>query len=73
MYNVSNKLDDSYVSKIARIGSGSACRSIFGGFVRWYAGTTHDTSICKQVFPSKHWNNLQKHNFQKKKKKKKKK
>ena len=26
------------LSKIARIGSGSACRSVFGGFVKWSAG-----------------------------------
>jgi diphosphomevalonate decarboxylase len=39
------------LSTIARMGSGSACRSLYGGFVRWEAGSRPDgtDSIAVQV------------------------
>mmetsp|Transcript_23915 Transcript_23915/g.42357 ORF Transcript_23915/g.42357 Transcript_23915/m.42357 type:complete len:225 (+) Transcript_23915:2677-3351(+) len=40
------------------MGSGSACRSIPGGFVEWEAGHSHETSIAREVFPAKHWPGL---------------
>jgi diphosphomevalonate decarboxylase len=45
------------LSAIARRGSGSACRSIFGGFVEWEAGTAADGSDSHAVplFPQEHW------------------
>lgn len=45
------------VSSIARLGSGSACRSVYGGFVRWHAGINPDgsDSIATQIEDSNHW------------------
>ncbi|KAN0007060.1 hypothetical protein ACTFIU_005254 [Dictyostelium citrinum] len=45
------------ISAIARLGSGSACRSMYGGFVKWEMGTKDDgsDSIAIQVQPESHW------------------
>lgn len=37
------------LSKLARIGSGSACRSIYGGFAEWVKGSGHDSSYAVPV------------------------
>jgi diphosphomevalonate decarboxylase len=42
-------------SIMARRGSGSASRSIFGGFVIWQKGNTDDSSYAKQIFNEKFW------------------
>ncbi|KAL9941044.1 hypothetical protein V8E36_000532 [Tilletia maclaganii] len=54
-------LSASELSRIARQGSGSACRSIFGGFVAWQAGTdpTGQDSLAIQIAPREHWPDLQ--------------
>lgn len=48
---------DTEISDIARVGSGSACRSVYGGFVQWLSGTEKDgsDSIAVQLAPASHW------------------
>eukprot|EP01138_Halocafeteria_seosinensis_P012119 gb/GECG01012387.1/.p1 GENE.gb/GECG01012387.1/~~gb/GECG01012387.1/.p1 ORF type:complete len:421 (+),score=46.06 gb/GECG01012387.1/:1-1263(+) len=48
------------ITDIARQGSGSASRSLFGGFVRWNKGSKPDgsDSIAVQVAKENHWPNL---------------
>ncbi|KAF9526567.1 GHMP kinase [Crepidotus variabilis] len=50
-------VDASTLSLISRQGSGSACRSLFGGFVAWQMGTKSDgsDSLAIQVAPESHW------------------
>ncbi|KAL6303568.1 Diphosphomevalonate decarboxylase [Sparassis latifolia] len=47
----------SELSIIARQGSGSACRSLFGGFVAWQMGSRPDgsDSLAIEVAPREHW------------------
>ena len=49
------KLDQSDLSRLARRGSGSACRSIPGGFVEWHAGETDQDSYATSIAPPEHW------------------
>ena len=46
-------LSEQELSRLARRGSGSACRSIYGGFAEWHQGTD-ETSFATQV-PSNGW------------------
>lgn len=48
------------LSRIARQGSGSACRSLFGGYVGWEQGEQKDgsDSVAFQVAPASHWPNM---------------
>lgn len=50
-------LENEELTAIARLGSGSACRSIYGGFVQWHKGELADgtDSIATQIAPASHW------------------
>ncbi|MBP1950962.1 diphosphomevalonate decarboxylase [Virgibacillus litoralis] len=51
------KVSDEELSILTRQGSGSACRSIYGGFVEWEKGDMSDgsDSYAIQVAPANHW------------------
>jgi diphosphomevalonate decarboxylase len=49
------RLSERELSQLARTGSGSASRSIPGGFVEWKAGTDHDSSFAASLAGPEHW------------------
>lgn len=49
-------LADRELSILARLGSGSACRSIPDGFSEWSKGTNTNTSFATQLALPSHWN-----------------
>ena len=49
------KLDEADLSRLARRSSGSACRSIPGGFVEWQVGTGEADSYAVSIAPPGHW------------------
>ncbi|WP_412990353.1 diphosphomevalonate decarboxylase [Pediococcus siamensis] len=48
-------LDKRALSILARHGSGSASRSIFGGFVHWHAGTDNQSSYAESIQSKVDW------------------
>ncbi len=48
-------LSEPELSRLARRGSGSAARSIPGGFVEWQAGTADQDSFALSIAPPEHW------------------
>lgn len=48
-------LSEAGLSRLARRGSGSASRSIPGGFVEWQVGTTDEDSFAFSIAPADHW------------------
>jgi diphosphomevalonate decarboxylase len=48
-------LSEKELSQLARLGSGSASRSIPGGFVEWKAGKDHNSSYAETFASPEHW------------------
>ena len=48
-------LTEKELSSLARFGSGSACRSIPGGFVEWRTNQASDESYAFSIAPHNHW------------------
>jgi diphosphomevalonate decarboxylase len=49
------QLSEQECSRLARRGSGSACRSVPGGFVEWQAGSDDESSYAYSLAPAEHW------------------
>lgn len=48
-------MSEAQLSALARLGSGSASRSIPAGFVEWVQGAEHHTSYARSIAPPEHW------------------
>jgi len=49
------ELNEAELSRLARRASGSACRSIPGGFVEWQTGKDDESSYAVSIAPPEHW------------------
>lgn len=49
------ELAEAELSRLARRGSGSACRSVPGGFVEWQVGTDDEDSFALSIAAPDHW------------------
>jgi len=49
------ELSEAELSRLARLGSGSACRSVPGGYAEWLPGNGDADSYAVQIAPPEHW------------------
>jgi diphosphomevalonate decarboxylase len=49
------ELSEKNLSRLARLGSGSACRSVPGGYVEWKAGSGDEDSYAFTLVPAEYW------------------
>lgn len=49
LFNLHSVEDEKLLNEITRMASGSACRSLYGGLVKWECGDDDYPSIAKQV------------------------
>ncbi len=49
------ELSEAELSHLARLGSGSACRSVPGGYAEWLPGSGDADSYAVQIAPPEHW------------------
>jgi diphosphomevalonate decarboxylase len=49
------ELSERELTTLARLGSGSAARSVPSGFVEWYTGETHDESYAESMAAPDYW------------------
>ncbi|MFN8563089.1 MAG: diphosphomevalonate decarboxylase [Anaerolineae bacterium] len=49
------EMSERELTTLARMGSGSAARSVPGGFVEWRTGASHKESFAESFAPADHW------------------
>lgn len=49
------QLSERQLSQLARTGSGSACRSVPGGYVEWEVEDCAESSTARSIAPPEHW------------------